>query len=342
MRYYFAICCSLLLATGCDARYEPQIPPPPQTSDADESQNGADSSDDRSRPALPDPKQRETAPRPGEGPTPVDRSRRQVELPTEAKEKIALLAQPDRAKRLPGTEYLEGLGEQADEYLLAALAHSDADLRAGAAFGLLERFQPWDKQMVAAASDGLQDEDPRVRSLSLTALQGLPDEQLAETLPRLVAILNSDDDPPHVRAKAARLLERAGAAAREPLRGTVHDAGAPLAVRAAALNSLLEQVEPAVAVSDLQKLLADESATAPVRLAVAKLASLGPLAAPAAEALIALLGSEEERVRQAAFRALSSIGPAVLEPLQQAARSATNPATRQRAAQLIEQIKSRQ
>jgi len=313
---------------GCGYRYEPEAPAPGKDAAPDGEETAATDSPDAGTPSKQDTEDEPTNdPSQGipAGPAAKPEAKIELELSDEARAKIALLAEEERMRRLPGIEYLDSLGEEATDYLLAAMGDEHADLRAGAAFGLLARFRAWDERMVAAFQRALEDPDPRVRNLALTAFHDAPQALLERAAPGAVEILRGNEDDAHVRAKAARLLSQSDETGGEALREILLDSREDKAVRAACLKALADRAGEAPEKAELLgTVLGDDSQTTPRRLAAIKLGQMGPAAKPAVDALVKLLGSDDESLRAAAARALIRIGQPAAAALQSAAKRSTD------------------
>ncbi|MDX1947764.1 MAG: HEAT repeat domain-containing protein [Pirellulaceae bacterium] len=196
------------------------------------------------------------------------------------------------------------------------LADQEASVRCGAAFLLVDEFDPAHAEQVAAFVALLGDEDGSVRSLGLSGLARMrPADQIA-ALPQLLKLLDSQLEPKaENRVRVVRVCGKLKSDALPALDALLAAATDPAGeVRAASLVALTQVAPPEKTLPALTKGLADEDAA--VRLvAAAQLRKLGAAAESAAAQLVAALEDQDVRVRDAAGEALIKIGAPAVEPL---------------------------
>jgi HEAT repeat protein len=212
---------------------------------------------------------------------------------------------------------LEKLDLATAENFVPLLADRQVEVRRGAAFFLVDRFDPNKPEHVDAFAKALADSDRTVRGMALTAAKRMrPEDQLAAA-PQLAALLDPPrEDNPDNRASAARLLGSLKShAADEADKLAAAAQGDPEAkVRSACYLALVQIVPPERLVEPLVHGLADKDAA--VRLvAAARLRSLGSAAAPAVKGLAAALEDADGRVSNAAAEALVNIGKDAVGPV---------------------------
>jgi HEAT repeat protein len=201
--------------------------------------------------------------------------------------------------------------------LIPLLTDSQAEVRRGAAFGLLSQFDPTQPEQVAAITGMLTDQDSAVRSIGRSAVSQMRTADQVAAAPNLATQLTpAREAKPDNRAAIARLLgtlKAEAAPALSPL--TAAAAGDPDAkVRAACYAAIVQIAPPGEAVAPLVKGLADTDASVRV-VATAQLRKLAAAAAPAAKELAAVLADADQRVRENATEALILIGQPAVEPL---------------------------
>jgi HEAT repeats len=204
-----------------------------------------------------------------------------------------------------------------DSQLVPLLRDSQADVRRGAVYALLGRFNPADAEQVDALTLLLGDTDRSIRGMALTLARQMRTEDQISRLPRLIAMLDPQREPDaNHRAAVTRLaggLKENGAAGLTSLVQSA--AGDPDAsVRSACLFAIWQIAKADESVVPLTKGLSDREAS--VRLvAAARLRQLGSASAPAAKELTVALGDSKSEVAEAAAEALIRIGRPAVEPL---------------------------
>jgi HEAT repeat protein len=235
-----------------------------------------------------------------------------VELTDEIKAAIANLVHADAKIKDQAQVKVDELNDKAIDTLLAAAKDASADVRAGAMYGLLGRFNQFDKRMMVTLIDGLGDSNAKVRGIAISGAGDMPADALEPAVNKLASILANKSEPPYTRAAAARILSKLSAAAFPALqKGLLEDT--ERSVRLACLKGIIETApSPDEATFALTNAL-DDPNDAPLRRAAAmRLGELGEAATSAVPALIAALGDSDARVAKAAAEALVSIGsPAV-------------------------------
>lgn len=212
---------------------------------------------------------------------------------------------------------LEKLGADADKELLPLLEDAKVEVRRGAAFHLLGRFNPNDAQHVAAFTKLLRDPDRTVRGIGLSAVNQMhPNDQVA-AVPQLATLLDpKSEDKPENRAAIARLFgslkSEAAAAANQLARVAVEDPDAR--VRSASLVALSQVAEPSSNLPVFTKALKDTD-PAVRQVAVARLRQMGNAATGSADELAGALGDTNPRVRDAAAEVLIRLGGPAVGPL---------------------------
>jgi HEAT repeat protein len=212
---------------------------------------------------------------------------------------------------------LERMGESAQADLVALLGDTKPEVRRGAAYYLLAKFNADDEKQVAGYTALLDDQEPFLRSLGMQAVRKMLKADQAAAVPRLAKMLTAKQEPSaENRAALARLLgslKEDAAPALAALTAGAKDDESPK-VRAAYLVAVSQIAAPTEALPPFRQGLSDPDAS--VRLvAAARLRQLGRDAAPAAEDLAHTLEDADPRVRESAAEALTQIGPAAVEPL---------------------------
>lgn len=212
---------------------------------------------------------------------------------------------------------LERMGESAQADLVALLGDAKPEVRRGAAYYLLAKFNADDEKQVAGYTTLLDDQEPFLRSLGMQAVRKMLKANQAAAVPRLAKMLTAKQEPSvENRAALARLLgslkEDAAPALGALTSGAKEDESSK--VRAAYLMAVSQIATPTEALPPFRQGLSDPDAS--VRLvAAARLRQLGKDAAPAAEDLAQALEDADPRVRESAAEALTQVGPAAVEPL---------------------------
>lgn len=211
---------------------------------------------------------------------------------------------------------LEKKEAEARAPMFSLLTDSDAAVRRGAAFFLLNQFdpdQPAEQQALAAL---IADPDEAVRGIALQAAWKFREGDRRSAAITWASRLNPKDEPkPEHRASLARFIAgiKSEAAAAAPQLQTAVESDPDPRVRGAALVALAETATPEIVISGCQTALADELPSVRI-VAAARLRKLGAAAAPAKKELAAALADADSAVRLAAAETLVKIGaPAVAE-----------------------------
>jgi len=218
----------------------------------------------------------------------------------------------------------EGLQEHVSDplpYLLELLNDDEAVVRRGAAFGLLDRFDPADESVVEALVERLSDTDPTVRSLALQGVSQFDGDSIDRALPWLRKLLADPAQDLGLRIRVSRLLGRHGkqAATALPELLDVMGGSQPRALRTAVIDAATKVAEdPDDVIAALRQLATGDEDSRLRRVAVLRLGRFGGDAADAAEDLAAALVDPDTRVRQSAATSLGQIGPSALPALQSA------------------------
>jgi HEAT repeat protein len=175
---------------------------------------------------------------------------------------------------------IERLGPEATAQFLPLLADTQVEVRRGAAFRLLETFDPASREQVAGFSGLLTDQDRTIRGIGLSAVNQMRREDQLAVLPVLTAAAASDPDPKF---------------------------------RSACLTTIAKAADAAEALPILTKALSDPDSGVKL-VAMARLGAIGPPAASAVKDLAAALDDANPLVRNGAGTALAKIGsPSVPE-----------------------------
>jgi HEAT repeat protein len=236
----------------------------------------------------------------------------------EFRQLIAALGSKDDGIRKPAVAALAGVGDDVTAKLLALIADPEVEVRRGAAFGLLGRFNPDDAEIVAALTEALSDEDGQVRSIGLQAINQLDDQQVLPTLAKLVVIMQSEDEAKHLRTQLARRFARLGPEAAEILPQIVQTLRESVDrdVRAACLNAAHRiAIDPREALPILIAVLKDDKDAGLRRVAAMRIGDRGMQATDAIPVLLAALSDEDATVRAKAADTLARIGPDAVGPL---------------------------
>ena len=212
---------------------------------------------------------------------------------------------------------LERMGESAQADLVALLGDAKPEVRRGAAYYLLAKFNSDDEKQVAGYTALLDDQEPFLRNLGMQAARKMQNADQVAAVPRLSKMLAAKQEPSaENRAALARLLgsmKEDAAPALVTLTSGAKEDESPK-VRAAYLVAISQIASPTEALPPFRQGLGDQDAA--VRLvAAARLRQLGKDAAPAAEDLAQALEDADPRVRESAAEALTQVGPAAVEPL---------------------------
>jgi HEAT repeat protein len=226
------------------------------------------------------------------------------------------LAGGDVRTREAAAEALDQAAKAGHQPLWALLQVTSPQVRRGAIYYWLDRFNPADSEAVAALSKGLSDQDPAVRAMAMSAAQRFPAEAVAQALPQLSVLLTNRQNSAETRAAAARLIgtleAQAGEAAGALAQAAVGDPDA--SVRSAGLLSLCRAAPADQAAAVLQQVLARDAQASIRGVAAVRLGKLGPSAAGAAPALAEALADRDEGVRRKAADALAALGAAAVTP----------------------------
>jgi HEAT repeat protein len=209
------------------------------------------------------------------------------------------------------------MGDTAQADLVALLGDAKPEVRRGAAYYLLGKFNADDEKQVAGYNALLEDQEPFLRSLGMQAVRKMQKADQAAAVPQLSKMLTAQQEPSaENRAALARLLgslkEEAAPALGALTASAKDDESAK--VRGAYLIAVSQIASPTEALPAFRQGLGDQDAA--VRLvAAARLRQLGKDAAPAAEDLAQALEDADPRVRESAAEALAQLGVAAVEPL---------------------------
>ena len=305
--------CGLLLgaAAGCGSSKPAPSPSPPATT-----AGGAPSSASPSTTATkeePPPPSAGTKTNPTEIPPPPS--------PNDLSSLAARLIEKDpqggwRISESAALE-LEKRGENVNSELVALLSSSQAEVRRGAAFYLLARFDAKDIKQVEGYSGLLEDSEPFLRTLGLQAVRKMQRSDQIAAVPRLAGMLSPKQEASaENRATLARLLgnlKQEAAPALAALSTGAAEDDSPK-VRGACLVAI-SQIAPAEeGLPAFRAALADKDPS--VRLvAAARLRLLGKKAAPAADDLGPALEDVDPSIREAAAEALVLIGKGGVESI---------------------------
>jgi HEAT repeat protein len=212
---------------------------------------------------------------------------------------------------------LERMGDSAQADLVALLGDAKPEVRRGAAYYLLAKFNADDEKQVAGYTALLDDQEPFLRSLGMQAVRKMQKADQAAAVPRLAQMLAASHEPSaENRAALARLLgslKNDAAPALAALTSAVKD-DESAKVRGAYLVAISQIASPTDGLPAFRQGLRDQDAA--VRLvAAARLRQLGQDAAPAAADLAQALEDADARVRESAAEALAQLGAAAVEPL---------------------------
>lgn len=304
------IALALGIALGCGSSAPlPPAPPPPATPSLVEPSSPAPVG-----PGLTAPPVVPSLPPPAQTVSPVDPSREPF------RKLAAAFVEPApgggwRINQQAALE-LEKLEAEARGPMLLLLTDSDAAVRRGAAFFLLNQFdadKPAEQQALAAL---ISDSDEAVRGIALQAAWKFRPADRGTVAVAWAARLNPQTEPkPEHRASLARLIAgvKTEAAAAAPQLQTAVTSDPDPRVRGAALVALAETAKPELVISGCQAALADELPSVRI-VAAARLRKLGASATPAAKELAQALADADSAVRLAAAETLVKIGaPAVAE-----------------------------
>ena len=222
----------------------------------------------------------------------------------------ASLAGDDVVAREAAAAALERAAATDSQPLWELLEDTAPEVRRGAIYYWLDRFDPADPRAVAALQRRLTDPDPAVRAIALSAARRFPPQALQEALPPLSRVLADRQGNAETRAAAARLIGTLDAQGRDAAAALAQAAAEDPepSVRAACLLALCRVALADQAVAVLrQALRQDEHANVRGVAAV----RLGKLRSASAD-LAAALADAEESVRRKAADALVELGPAAV------------------------------
>ncbi len=218
--------------------------------------------------------------------------------------------------------------EVGDDYrrLLPLLSDESVEVRRGAAFYVVEKFEAADPDAVAAFQAALTDEDPTIRHIALQAFKSMPPAVKIKAAPQLITMLESErpTGDPAVdarrdtnRAEVARLLASLESAAHELLPQIIEAARNDPSerVRLACIFAAHRIGETNELVPLYRDVLKSDDNPAVRRIAAYRLEKIGRAAAPAATDLAEALEDNSEEVRKAARDALAAIGEPAVAPL---------------------------
>jgi HEAT repeat protein len=231
------------------------------------------------------------------------------------------LAGKDVVARDAASQKLDERGAESVSRMLGLMKNPAAQVRRGAAFYLIERFDASSAEIVPAFTAALADEDATVRHMALSIVPRFPPAAVLEAAPQLATMLRGEREGKANRAAIARLLGGLEIDARvllpELVRAAKEDREA--VVRSACLMAIARVAEPAAAAAAFRQSL-KQDADANVRgTAAARLGRVGPAAATAAGDLANALADKAPAVCEKALEALQQIGapavPALTEKL---------------------------
>ena len=215
-------------------------------------------------------------------------------------------------------QLIESIGDPKNT-LVILLFDKDVEVRRGAAFGLMDRFDPGDETIAEAAARALSDEDRSVRQLAVQIVSQLNDELIETIVPQLAQLVEDDTEDLGIRIRATRLVGRLRASGRAALSALIqvirHES--PRNLRTAAIDAAVKVTDnPSEIISVLHELLASDDDALLRRIAATRLGQFGSQASVAVTDLVQALRDPEPRVRQSAANALGQIGPAALPHLE--------------------------
>jgi HEAT repeat protein len=196
-----------------------------------------------------------------------------------------------------------------------ALKNESADVRRGAAFFLLGKFDAGNSQVDQALIGALTDEDAGVRRIALQAVNELQGNAVLPATGQLARMLANPQEDKHIRAQIARRLGRLESGTDKVL-PTLKQLGRTdpdRDVRAACLYAFYKTAGRDEAIPLFREVLREETDAGLRGVAASRLGSFGTAAAPAVPDLATALDADEESsVRGKVAEALARIGtPAV-------------------------------
>lgn len=224
----------------------------------------------------------------------------------------ASLAGDDVVAREAAAAALERAAATDSQSLWKLLEDTAPEVRRGAVYYWLDRFDPADPRAVAALQRRLTDPDPAVRAIALSAARRFPPQALQETLPPLSRVLADRQGSAETRAAAARLIGTLDAQGRDAAAALAQAAAEDPepSVRAACLLALCRVALADQAVAVLRQALQQDEHANVRGVAAVRLGKLR--SASAAADLAAALADAEESVRRKAADALVELGPAAV------------------------------
>ena len=215
-------------------------------------------------------------------------------------------------------QLIESIGDPKN-ILVILLFDKDVEVRRGAAFGLMDRFDPSDETIAEAAAKALSDEDRSVRQLAVQIVSQLNDELIETIVPQLAQLVEGDTEDLGIRIRATRLVGRLRTSGRAALSALIqvirHES--PRNLRTAAIDAAVKVTDnPSEIISVLNELLASNDDAFLRRVAADRLGQFGSQASVAVANLVQAMRDPEPRVRQSAANALGQIGPAALPHLE--------------------------
>lgn len=207
-----------------------------------------------------------------------------------------------------------------DELDLAAavvvplMSDSSVDVRRGATYYLLDRFDESDAAMVRAFVGAIRDDDRLISSMSLQVITRLEPAVLRTAFPALAQLLTETSRRASTRAAAARLIGSLGEdtqdAAGKLAKSARSDPDA--SVRSACVMAFSKVATLEDKVKVFADVLGSDKDAKVRRVAAARLRQMGPDAAPAARQMSEALEDQDAGVRRSAFQALLQMGPSVI------------------------------
>lgn len=233
------------------------------------------------------------------------------------RESFAAFASDDGAAKDAAVFELDAAGGESRRAAAETLASDAADdVRLGAAFYLLDRFEASDAVQVAGVAAALQDSQSAVRNIALQLV--LRSERLTkENLPTVGRLIVDSESAASSRVRAIRGLAKMPDEAQTvlPMLRQATEA-AESEVRSAAVYTI-SRVDPSPeGVAVLVRRLQADSDPAIRRLAAVRLGRMPDASAAAVDGLIEALGqTDQQAVREAAADALGRLGPPAVSAL---------------------------
>ena len=232
---------------------------------------------------------------------------------------LSELTATDKNVRDAASDALAQVGDdRLAELCVELLFDPAAEVRRGAAFALLPLFDPRDPVMVAAVIKALQDEDRRVRHISLQAVAQLEGDQAPLAITALTARLADAQEDAQMQAEVVRLLGRHGPAAHDALPSLLQNIqhSEVRHLRAACLRATTRIGASEDELLPTYRHVLRHDADERLRVLAAEgISAMGPLAEPAVDDLLAALRDDSAAVQGVAADALSAIGPPALAQL---------------------------